>query len=175
MDEGLDTGAMVKDFGMPTSVAIGPDMTAGDLHDALAPLGGVLMARALAAAEHASLALTPQPEQGVTYAAKISKGETRIDWTRPWKEVHDHIRGLSPFPGAWFELDGVRVKALRSTKAERPTSSNAVPGEVLDDRLTVACGDGAVRLTQVQRAGKQPMQVDEFLRGTPVKSGTRIG
>ena len=92
-------------------------MTAGDLHDALARLGADLMLRALSAAERGSLALTPQPRAGVTYAAKISKDETRIDWTKPWKQVHDHIRGLSPFPGAWFEFGGVRVKALRSTEA----------------------------------------------------------
>ena len=109
-------------------------------------------------------------QAGVTYAEKISKNETRIDWTKPWKQVHDHIRGLSPFPGAWFELDGVRVKVLRSTKGE----GSGAPGTVLDDKLTIACGDGAVRLTQVQRAGKQPMTADEFLRGTPVKAGARV-
>lgn len=167
MDEGLDTGAMA----MADRVPIGADMTAGDLHDVLSRLGADLVLRALAAAERGSLTLTPQPSAGVTYAEKISKGETRIDWTNPWKHVHDHIRGLSPFPGAWFELDGVRVKALRSTKAE----ASGKAGIALDDRLTVACGSGAVRLTQVQRAGKQPMSVDEFLRGTPVKPGTQVG
>ena len=96
---------------------------------------------------------TTQPDAGVTYAAKISKDETHIDWAKPWSEVHNHIRGLSPFPGAWFELDGVRVKALRSTKGE----GNGRRGTVLDDKLTIACGSGAVRLTQAQRAGKQPM------------------
>ena len=105
--------------------------------------------------------------------ARSHKDETRIDWAQPWKDVHDHIRGLSPFPGAWFELDGVRVKALRSTKGEGQIPSNAAPGTVLDDQLTIACGDGAVRLTQVQRAGKQPMSAQEFLRGTKV-SGTRV-
>ena len=145
-------------------------MTAGDLHDALARLGADLMLRAIAAAERGSLSLTPQPEAGVTYAAKISKDETRIDWTKPWNQVHDHIRGLSPFPGAWFEIGGVRVKALRSTKGE----GKGAPGTVLDDRLTIACGDGAVRLTQVQRAGKQPMAAEEFLRGTPVKAGSAV-
>ena len=114
MDEGLDTGAMA----MAERIAIGPDMTAGDLHDALARLGADLMLRALAAAERGSLSLTPQSEAGVTYAAKISKDETRIDWTKPWRQVHDHIRGLSPFPGAWFEIGATRVKALRSTKGE---------------------------------------------------------
>jgi methionyl-tRNA formyltransferase len=151
-------------------VAIGADMTAGDLHDALARLGADLMLRALAALERGSLALTPQGEAGVTYAAKISKDETRIDWTKPAAQVHDHIRGLSPFPGAWFELGGVRVKALRSTGA----AGQGAPGMVLDDRLTIGCGDGAVRLIQVQRAGKQPMSAEEFLRGTPVKAGARV-
>ena len=167
MDEGLDTGAMA----MVERTPITADMTAGDLHDTLAPLGADLMARALAAAERASLTLTPQPADGVTYAEKISKSETRIDWRRPWRAVHDHIRGLSPFPGAWFELDGVRIKVLRSTRGE----GSGVPGSVLDDHLTIACGDGAVRLVQVQRAGKQPMAVEDFLRGTPVGVGARAG
>jgi methionyl-tRNA formyltransferase len=166
MDEGLDTGATA----MTDRIAIGPDMTAGELHDALARLGADLMARALAALERGTLMLTPQPEADVTYAAKIANHETRIDWTKPWKQVHDHIRGLSPHPGAWFALAGVRVKALRSTKGE----GNGVPGSALDDKLTVACGEGSVRLTQVQRAGKQPMSADDFLRGTPVAKGTKI-
>jgi methionyl-tRNA formyltransferase len=166
MDEGLDTGAMA----MAERAAIGADMTAGELHDALSRVGADLMLRVLAAAERDSLSLTPQPANGVTYAEKISKNETRTDWTKPWKQVHDHIRGLSPFPGAWFELDGVRVKVLRSIRGESAGS----PGTLLDNRLTVACGDGAVRLVQVQRAGRQPMSADEFLRGTPVKAGARV-
>jgi methionyl-tRNA formyltransferase len=166
MDEGLDTGAMAMAERMP----IGSDMTAGDLHDALSRLGADLMLRALAAAERGSLALTPQPAAGITYAEKISKNETRINWSKPWKQVHDHIRGLSPFPGAWFEIDGVRVKALRSTKG----FGSGAAGTVLDNKLTIACGAGAVRLTRVQRAGKQPMSADEFLRGTPVKPGMRV-
>ncbi len=170
MDEGLDTGAMA----MVERVAVTPDMTAGDLHDALARLGADLMARALVALERGSLTLTPQPEEGVTYAGKISKEETRIDWTNPWTQVHNHIRGLSPFPGAWFELEGVRIKALRSTRGEGQRNTKAVPGTVLDDRLTIACGDGAVRLTQVQRAGGKPMSVEEFLRGTKLEKGTRV-
>src|SRR5512146_19879 len=114
MDEGLDTGAMAMAERMP----IGADITAGDLHDVLSRLGADLMLRALAAAERGSLTLTPQADKGVTYAEKISKNETRIDWSKPWKQVHDHIRGLSPFPGAWFEIDGVRIKVLRSMKGE---------------------------------------------------------
>ena len=167
MDEGLDTGAMV----LAERTPITPDMTAGDLHDVLAQLGADLMVRALAAAERGSLTPTSQPAAGVTYAAKISKDETRIDWTKPWNEVHDHIRGLSPFPGAWFEIDGVRVKVLRSTKGE----GSGAPGSVVDDKLTIACGDGAVRHMQIQRAGKQPMQAEEFLRGTPVRQGMVLG
>jgi methionyl-tRNA formyltransferase len=166
MDEGLDTGAMAGVDRVP----IAPDMTIGELHDVLARFGAVLMVRALAVLERGTLSFTPQPAAGVTYAAKIANTETRIDWARPWNEVHNHIRGLSPFPCAWFELDGARVRALRSTKAE----GKGAPGTVLDDRLTVACAAGAVRLTQVQRAGKQPMSAEEFLRGTPVKAGTRV-
>ncbi|MGZ5836629.1 MAG: methionyl-tRNA formyltransferase [Xanthobacteraceae bacterium] len=166
MDEGLDTGAMAMAERIPT----GADMTAGELHDALSRLGADLMVRVLAAAERGSLVLTPQPQAGVTYAEKISKSETRIDWSKSWKQVHDHIRGMSPFPGAWFEVGGTRVKVLRSTKSE----GSGAPGTALDDKLTIACGDGAVRLVQVQRAGRQPMSGEEFLRGTPVKAGTRV-
>jgi methionyl-tRNA formyltransferase len=163
MDEGLDTGAMA----MADRLPIGADMTAGDLHDALARLGAELMPRALGALERGSLALTPQPEAGVIYADKIRKDETRIDWSKPWQEVHNHIRGLSPFPGAWFETDGTRVKVLRLTRG----NGSGAPGTVVDDRLTIACGDGAVRLLELQRAGRQAMQADEFLRGTAVKKG----
>jgi len=166
MDEGLDTGAMA----MVEHLTITPDMTAGELHDKFAPLGADLMARALSALERGSLALTPQPDQGVTYAEKISKDETRIDWAKSWQDVHNHIRGLSPFPGAWFELDGVRIKVLRSTRGE----GSGAPGTALDDKLTIACGDGAVRLVQVQRAGGKPMAAEEFLRGTKVGNGARV-
>jgi methionyl-tRNA formyltransferase len=166
MDEGLDTGPMAMREALP----IGPDMTAGELHDSLSKLGAALMPRALAAAEGATLVGVPQPSEGVTYAEKITKAETRIDWARPARDVHNHLRGLSPFPGAWFELDGARIKALRSTLGE----GKGAPGAVLDDNLTIACGDGAVRLTQVQREGKKPMSVDEFLRGTAVKRGAKV-
>ncbi len=166
MDEGLDTGAMMMREALP----IVADATTGELHDALAALGARLMPVALAAANRGSLTPTPQPAEGVTYAEKISKSETRIDWSKPARDVHNHIRGLSPFPGAWFELDGARIKVLRSTLG----SGSGAPGTTLDDRLTIACGDGAVRLVQVQRAGKQPMQADEFLRGTKVAAGARL-
>ena len=166
MAEGLDTGPVA----LREAIPIQPDMTAGELHDALAALGARMMPIALGALERGTLRLTPQPDDGVTYANKIDKGETRIDWAKPWKEVHDHCRGLSPFPGAWFELGGQRIKVLRSTRGE----GSGAPGTVLDDRLTIACGDGAVRLTEVQRAGKQPMKADEFLRGAKIAPGTRL-
>src|SRR5262249_5533634 len=119
------------------------------------------------------LALTPQPQAGVTYAHKIAKDETRIAWERPWQEVHNHIRGLSPVPGAWFEIagEGVRVKALRTTKGE----GAGVPGTVLDNELTVACGEGAVCILALWRAGGEGMKTHEFLRGTSVAAGTRFG
>jgi methionyl-tRNA formyltransferase len=171
MLEGLDTGPVA----MAARIAIGPDMTAGELHDELARRGADLMVGALDALEHGSLELTPQPEEGVTYAAKVDKSETRIDWTRPWKAVHDHCRGLSPYPGAWFELPDcsaspARVKVLRTTRGE----GAATPGTVIDDKLTVACGDSAVRILELQRAGRQPMGAKEFLRGTPLAVGTRL-
>jgi methionyl-tRNA formyltransferase len=163
MEAGLDTGPV----GMVERVAIGPEMTAGELHDALARIGADLMHRALGALERGALDVSPQPEAGVTYAKKIDKAETRIDWQRPAKEVHDHIRGLSPFPGAWCEIGGARVKVLRSALAD----GAGTPGEVLGD-LTVACGDGAVRLESVQKAGRQPMAAADFLRGATVPEGT---
>ncbi len=167
MDEGLDTG----DIALIDRLPITADMTAGDLHDALARLGADTVVRALAALDRGTLKLMPQPA-GSTYAAKIGKDEARIDWSKPWREVHNHIRGLSPFPGAWFSAaDGMRVKVLRSTRGE----GTGAPGTVLDDALTIACGEGAVRLTQLQRAGKQPMQAGDFLRGMPVKPGMFVG
>lgn len=160
MEEGLDTGPM----GLIEEMPIGPDMTAGELHDQMMLLGADLMGRALAALERGSLHFTPQPEDGATYARKIEKAETRIDWTKPAAEVHNHIRGLSPFPGAWFELElngqPVRVKALRSTLAD----SSGSPGTI-GPNLTIACGTGAVRLTSVQREGKGAMDAQTFLRG----------
>jgi methionyl-tRNA formyltransferase len=118
--------------------------------------------------------LTPQPEQGVTYAAKIGNDETRIDWTKPWQAVHDHCRGLSPYPGAWFELPGAgapaRIKVLRTTRGE----GSGAPGTALDDRLAIACGKGAVRILELQRAGRQSLKAEEFLRGTPLPPGTRL-
>jgi len=165
MEAGLDTGPIA----MERRVPIGPDATAGELHDELARLGAELMPVALAALERGTLQLTPQPAVGATYANKIDKAETRIDWTKPWQQVHDHCRGLSPFPGAWFELAGAgRVKVLRTMKGD----GSGKPGQVLDDRLTVACGEGSVRIVELQRAGRQPMSAEEFLRGMPLPRGT---
>src|SRR5271165_3430853 len=159
MEAGLDTGPIA----MAERVAIGADATAGELHDELARRGAKLMVVALAARERGTLQLTPQPSDGVTYATKIEKAETRIDWTKPWQHVHDHCRGLSPFPGAWFEMADIgRIKVLRSTKG----TGSGKPGQVLDEQLTVGCGEGAVRLVELQRAGRQPMRTEEFLRGT---------
>ena len=167
MEEGLDTGPIAG----AERVAIDPDMTAGELHDRLSRLGADLMVRTLGALERGSLQLTPQPDEGVTYAAKIDKNETRIDWSKPWQAVHDHRRGLSPFPGAWSELPGAgRIKVLRTTRGE----GSGAPGTVLDDRLTIACGDGAVRILELQRAGGRPMKTEEFLRGTPVAACARL-
>ncbi|MBB3773092.1 methionyl-tRNA formyltransferase [Angulomicrobium tetraedrale] len=167
MEAGLDTGPV----GLVERVAIGPDMTAGELHDRLMITGGDLIGRALAALERGALGFTPQPEAGVTYAAKIEKGETRIDWRQPARDVHNHIRGLAPFPGAWFELDGARVKVLRSTLAGEARREGAMSGEVLDDGLAIACGAGAVRLVEVQKAGGRAMAAAEFLRGAGSMKG----
>jgi methionyl-tRNA formyltransferase len=161
MEEGLDTGPI----GMAARVPIGPEATTGELHDELKRLGADLMLRALGALERDALQLTPQAADGVTYAAKIDKHDTRIDWGKPWQTVHNHCRGLSPFPGAWCELPGAgRVRILRTVKG----TGEGQPGRVLDDRLTIACGSGAVRLVELQRAGGKPMPSDEFLRGMPV-------
>lgn len=170
MEEGLDTGPIA----MAERVPIPPDMTAGQIHDVLARLGADVMVRALAALERSSLTLTPQPDEGVSYAAKISNEETRIAWSRPAQDVHNHICGLSPFPGAWFELAAngkpVRIKVLRTTIVP----GSAPPGTLLDDALTVACGNGAVRILELQRAGRQAMTADEFLRGHPLPRGTKL-
>jgi len=161
MEEGLDTGPVA----MVERVPIGPDVTAGDLTERLARLGADLMARALAALSRGGLGFTPQAADGVTYAKKLDKAETRIDWSRSAVEVHNHIRGLSPDPGAWFEADfgkgPERVKVLRSTGAD----GGGPPGALIGRDLTVACGAGAVRLVDVQRAGKQPVKAEAFLAG----------
>jgi methionyl-tRNA formyltransferase len=170
MDAGLDTG----DVAMAERMAITDAMTASDLHDLLARLGADLMVRAVGALERGKLQLTGQGDQGVTYAAKIEKAEAKIDWNRPAHAVLRHIHGLSPFPGAWCEarIDGeqARVKILRC----EPAKGTGAPGEVLDEHLTIACGDGAIRILELQRAGKAPMRSADFLRGTPLTPPARL-
>lgn len=167
MDVGLDTG----DVAMAERLAITDNMTAGDLYDRLSRLGADLMVRAMAALARGGLQLRKQSEDGVTYAAKIDKAEARIDWTRPARDVLRHIHGLSPFPGAWAELENARVKILRCELAK----GAGVPGEVLDELLTIACGEGAIRIIELQREGKARMQASDFLRGVPLKPPMRFG
>jgi methionyl-tRNA formyltransferase len=166
MDVGLDTG----DVAMAERLPITDNMTALDLHDRLSRLGADLMVRAMAALERGGLQLKKQSEDGVTYAAKIDKAEARIDWTRPARAVLRHIHGLSPFPGAWAELENARVKILRCELA----TGQGAPGEVLDDRLTIACGEGAIRILELQREGKARMQAADFLRGVLLRSGAKF-
>ncbi|HEX3673598.1 MAG TPA: methionyl-tRNA formyltransferase [Rhizomicrobium sp.] len=165
MEEGLDTGPVL----MAERVAIGRK-TYGELHDALSRLGADLMARALAALERGTIAETPQLDEGATYAKKILKEEARIDWTKSAREIDCHIRGLSPFPGAWCEVKGERLKILFA----EPVSGNGAPGEILDGALTVACGEGALRLTRLQRAGKSAMSAEELLRGFALAKSERL-
>ena len=169
--EGLDAGPVC----LEARVAIGRNETSGELHVRLATQGAQLIVEALAKLQADELDCRPQPEEGVTYAAKISPVETRIDWTQPAAKVHDMIRGLSPSPGAWFQLKlggkTERVRALRTTFEEL----SGTPGAVLDDHLTIACGEGAVRLTELQRAGKRPMEAEDFLRGVALRPGTMVG
>jgi methionyl-tRNA formyltransferase len=170
MDAGLDTGPVA----LTKRIAIAPDMTGGELHDRLKEVGAGLMVEAMVRLEAGTLTLAPQPAEGATYARKIDKAETRIGWTRPARAVHDHIRALSPSPGAWCEAEiagkAERVKVLRSALA--PGSGAA--GTLLDDTLTVACAEGAVRLLEVQRAGGRPANATEFQRGARVGKGGRL-
>ena len=170
MERGLDTGPVC----LGRDIEITEAMTAGDLHNVLAAAGAALMVEALALLEAGTLQAVPQAPEGVTYAEKIDKGETRIDFRAPAPAVANHIRGLSPFPGAWFEtaLAGKveRVKVLSAALG----SGNGEPGTVLDDELTVACGAGAVRLLELQRAGKKPAKFGEFLRGFKISRGDRL-
>lgn len=170
MDAGLDTGPVA----LTERVTIGSDMTAGELHDRLMAAGADLMAAAMEKLSTGRLPLVDQSVEGVTYAKKIDKSETRVDWSRQAADVHNQIRGLSPFPGAWCEMEiggrPERLKLLRSTLAE----GEGVAGEILDDSLAVACGNGAVRLTGLQRAGGRPVTADEFLRGAKLGKGARL-
>ena len=168
MDEGLDTGPVC----MAERVPIGHDETAGGLHDRLAALGADLMARALGALERDQLNCTAQAETGTTYAKKIDKAEARIDWSRPAGDVHNQIRGLSPFPGAWFELPGAKEPVRAKVLASRCVGGSGEPGTLLDDRLTIACGEGAIQLVTVQRAGRSAVSAEEFLRGISLPAGT---
>jgi methionyl-tRNA formyltransferase len=165
MDEGLDTGPVY----LRAAVPIAAQDTTGDLHDRLAVLGAQLVVEALDRLPW--LKPEPQPAEGATYAAKIDKAEARVDWTRPAAEIDRQIRGLSPFPGAWTEVSGERVKLLASCCAD----GQGAPGAVLDGALTVACGTGAVRLLRLQRAGRGAQDAAEFLRGFDVPPGTRLG
>jgi methionyl-tRNA formyltransferase len=165
MAEGLDTGPVL----MAERTRIGRK-TYGELHDELARLGADLMVRTLAALERATISEQAQPQAGVTYAKKILKEETRIDWTRPAREIDCLIRGLSPTPGAWTELKGERVKVLNC----EPVEGRGTPGTLLDDALTIACGSGALRLTRLQRPGKSAMDAGELLRGFALPRGTKF-
>jgi methionyl-tRNA formyltransferase len=165
MEAGLDTGPVL----LRTATAIGPRDTAGTLHDRLAALGARLVVDALAHLD--GLPPLPQPADGVTYAAKIDKAEARVDWTRPATEVDRLVRGLSPFPGAWTEAGGERLKLLLSETAP----GTGAPGTVLDAAPTIACGEGAVRLLRLQRAGRGPQDATGFLRGFALAPGDRLG
>jgi methionyl-tRNA formyltransferase len=175
MDAGLDTG----DVAMAERIKITNTMTAGDLHDALGVLGAGLMVRAIDALEHDPKPPNKQSKKGVTYAAKIEKAEARIDWNKPRFEVLRHINGLSPFPGAWCEVqiesETVRLKILRcSVVPGRRRKLLLAPGSLLDDRLMTACEDGPIRILELQREGKGPMKAEDFLRGTPLKPPAQL-
>jgi len=173
MDKGLDTGPVA----LTRKVTIGPDMTAGELHDALSLVGAEAMVEAMAKLEAGALQTVAQSDEGVLYAAKIDKAETRVDFSRPATEVHNHIRGLSPFPGAWTEIEvggkPERVKLLASHLVQEE-GALAAPGTAVDDRLTIACGTGAVSLVRLQKAGGKALSAEDFLRGTPLPKGTVI-
>jgi len=174
MDEGLDTGAVA----LIETVGITPAMTTGELHDKLANVTARLMVDAMARLEAEGLPVTPQSEDGVTYAAKISKTETRVDFSQAAQQVHDYVRGLAPSPGAWFELmTGARTERVKllATEVVDIDTRTAAPGTVLDSELTIACGEGAVRLLSLQKAGGKPLAAEDFQRGTPVAPGTVIG
>ncbi|MCP1198731.1 methionyl-tRNA formyltransferase [Notoacmeibacter sp. MSK16QG-6] len=174
MEAGLDTGPVA----MESRIPIDPEMTAGDLHDRLAEAGAALMVDAMAALETGTLSLTSQSDEGVTYAKKIDKGETRIDWAADAKAVHDRIRGLAPFPGAWCEMDlggkRERVKVLKASLVSLDRLEDLTPGAVVAQPLTVACGQGTIALKRLQKAGGKPLDVADFVRGNPVSVGDRL-
>jgi len=166
MEAGLDTGPVMLTATTPIT---GSDTT-GDVHDRLSQLGAALMVEGLARLERGDAQLTAQSEEGATYASKITTSEARIDWTRPAAEVAAHIRGLSPFPGAWFEHEGERIRALHALA----DTGQGEPGAVLDDMLKIACGSGAVRLTRLQRAGRGKVTAGEFQRGARIAKGAQL-
>ena len=166
MDEGLDTGAILLQEALP----IGPRTTASALHDALADRGGHLIVAALERLAAGKLTPRPQPEEGVTYAAKLEREEGRLDWRQPADALDRRRRAFAPWPGAWFEAGGERIKVLDSEVVE--AAGETEPGRLLDARLTIACGAGALRLLTVQRAGKKPMDAEAFLRGFALEAGS---
>ena len=170
MDKGLDTGPVA----LTREVEIGPNMTAGELHDKLMHTGAKAIGEAMVALESGNLPLVPQAQEGVLYASKIDKGETRIDFNRDAEAVHNHIRGLAPFPGAWFELEiGGKSERIKVLGSELATGEGAA-GELLTGDLVVACATGAIRLTRLQKAGGKPLAAPDFLRGTPLSPGSRL-
>ncbi len=172
MEEGLDTGPVA----LAERIEIGPEANAGEIHDRLARIGADLMLRALAALERGSLSFTPQGEEGVIYARKIDKAEARIDWTKSAIETHNLIRGLAPFPGAFFEADlGKGRERIKILRAHVVVDAVGDPGRVIDDALTIACGESAVQITELQRSGKAPMKAEDFLRGAALPAGTLLG
>ena len=166
MDVGLDTGPVM----LTATTPISEDDTTGDVHDRLSQLGAALMVEGLALLESGKAVLTTQTEEGVTYAAKVSASEARIDWSLPAPEVAARIRGMSPFPGAWFEHEGQRIKVFNA----RASEGSGQPGDVLDDELRIACGSGAVRLTRLQRAGKGIVTAEDFQRSKRIARGEKV-
>ena len=169
MDEGLDTGPIL----MAERVPIGPGTTGGTLHDTLAALSARLVVEAIDGLAAGTLAETPQPEEGATYATKLEKHEAAIDWRAPAARIERTVRALAPRPGAWFAHEGERIKVLAAEEAAG--TPGTLPSTVIDDAMTVACGDGsALRPTRLQRAGKAAIDRDAFLRGRPIMAGTRL-
>lgn len=166
MEEGLDTGPML----LSKSVDITERDTGASLHDRLAELGAAALVEALAGLAAGRLQPQPQPETGVTYAEKLRREEAQLDWSRPAEALARQVRAFTPWPGAWFEVGGERTKVLEA----EAVSAEGAPGQVLDDRLTVACGEGALRLTRLQRPGRAPMDADALLRGFAIAPGTQL-
>lgn len=169
MDEGLDTGAML----LEERVAIAPDDTAETLHDKLAASGAKLIAPALDGLAAGTLSARPQPADGVTYASKLTRAEGRLDWSEPAAQLARQVRAFAPWPGAWFEHGKEQIKVLAA--AAVPRARDVAPGTILDDALTVACGEGAVRLLRLQRPGRAPMDAAALLRGFALPAGTKLG